>query len=697
MEENRTEELKVVFGCKPGMELLSAGGKTLQTNPAGAPGVWTIYLKESGEVRDYSDADIAYDVQTTEDGRVWRAALNAGECGALRVAVQARVEKEKVSFEVFEEGENDEACVVTFRLNGLCAATTNDPDTRLALPAHGGRLIDPAITSDGQTDHRYNWILDSFGSFAVAYGKNVTALVRVLSMDDQLTSRVGQASGGRYAQMGALLRLRYTKNDVSYRKAKPRRDESLTEDAEFLPISECFKVQDRARVDVYVKNHPDVAPETGWTIGAQMLRDMLPGKRTDYYRDKMIYKIYVGSPNQPVATTYKRAGEIIRDVAARTGGAGQLAYIVGFQHEGHDNGYPDVYTPNVKPGTADELKALVEDAGQYNAVVSFHDNFDDAYAQSPAWDRDDISRDSFGHLLRGGVWNGVQAYWNSMPYYADHKAEARVTRTMATYPYIKDTYHLDVLTASVFRIDFRKESPTGRQADLEGRKRIVECFRAHGLDVTSEACGLPFIGTISYFWHMQRVARPVYEGDTRIPMVPFMAHGKTDYAGSHATHPAEILDGLLYGAFYCNDVTATTPVKELTDAYFMLQAPLNLLRDDRAVSYETAPDGWKIVNYASGARIAVQFEGLMCRVDIGGVRYVENGTAMIPKDEKTTLLYRAWEEPYDPVMWRCGLPEGTKLTAKAVGVSLPDETLTVDENGCVAVETPLGVAYEVKK
>ena len=125
----------------------------------------------------------------------------------------------------------------------------------------------------------------------------------------------------------------------------------------------------------------------------------------------------------------------------------------------------------------EKLAELAQDARKVNCLLSFHDNYDDAYACSPSWNGDDISRDHTGHLLRGGVWNGVQAYWNSMPYYAAHRSEERIRRTLSLYPFLRDSYHLDVLTASVFRIDFRAGEPSGKEADLQARLRIVGQFR----------------------------------------------------------------------------------------------------------------------------------------------------------------------------------------------------------------------------
>ena len=689
------KNVSIILGEKPGV--ISAKSRdfdsVLYGNPAQFCAVWGVYDPRSGSLAEVKDTDgVSYTCEKDGDTVLWKAQLPMG----VSAVVRAEVKDNAVRFTLTDVKETDEAHLVTLRLNGLAAAVETDPASRLAMPSHGGRLINPAVCADGQTDHRYNWILDSFGSASVVYTRSLTAVVRIHLMDDQLTTQVGGEEGSRYAQVGALLRRCYTKLDDSYRKAKPQRDPACVEDADDLPIEEDFLLEQEPCVTVEYISHEAVKPESGWTVGAGLVRDSLPGKKSDYYKGKMVYKIFVGAPNQPVSTNLEQIRELVFDVAKRTGNAGQLPYLVGFQHEGHDSMYPDVFTLNPALESVEKLQQLVEDAEKVNCFISFHDNFDDAYAVSPSWDADDVSRDNTGHLLRGGVWNGVQAYWNSMPWYAKHKADARIERTMAMYPFLKDTYHLDVLTASVFRIDFRGGEPTGRQADLEGRIAIVEKFREHGLDLTSEACGLPFVGSISYFWHMQRVARELYQGDSRIPMVPFLVHGKADYAGTHTDSMRNIMDGLLYGGFYCNDVTAKTNVKELTDAYFMVQCPLELLRDDKAVAYEEK-NSWKTVRYQSGAEIRVNFESEECSVTVNGVKLIENGSAMIPQQDGSTVIYRCAEEPYTDVLWHTGCVPGTKLTAEPMGVEAETRTLTVGEDGCVAIDTTLGVAYRVKK
>ena len=128
----------------------------------------------------------------------------------------------------------------------------------------------------------------------------------------------------------------------------------------------------------------------------------------------------------------------------------------------------------------------------------------------------------------------------------------------------------------------------------------------------------------------------------------------------------------------------------------MLQVPLNRLRDETACEYEEK-NGWKIVRYASGAEIAIQFEEEACRVTIDGKRWIENGTAMLPGADESVVFYRCQEEPYEDVRWQSSCQKGTRFEASPVGTDDPILVLTASEDGSVPVDTPLGVAYRVRR
>jgi hypothetical protein len=334
--------------------------------------------------------------------------------------------------------------------------------------------------------------------------------------------------------------------------------------------------------------------------------------------------------------------------------------------------------------------------------VSFHDNYDDAYDNSQSWDPKDISIDTKGELLRGGVWNGVQAYWISLPKYVKSKAAARLQSTMDLYP-VHETYHLDVLTASVFRPDFDPSAPSDRNDDFAARKRLVEIFRGHGLDVTTEGCGLPFLETFRYFWDLPRPAASVYDGDEPVPLAAFIAHGTVGYGGSEADRYG-VVDGLFWGAFHSKDFTSRTTEAEMLDAYYLLFVPLDLVRDKAMIDYEVR-GAYRKITYDGGATIEVDFQRLFHRVVVKERPIVEDFISFAPgpragtyrlyvsalQDLSTRMRRMEWPCPNE---WR-GLSrlQATALTPDGDGEVI---SLAVKENGMIVLDVPFGVPYRVQ-
>ncbi len=582
--------------------------------------------------------------------------------------------------------------LVSISFPNLISVRESQPSGRIALTAHGGRLIDPAACECGSRAHLYNWKLDAYCGCAVIYNRDMTAVIRLNSLDDTLLSSVSETGTGKSAALGVRFRHRYTVADGPYTQVLPRIAPPCEDDAKTYPIEESFAVHSSSSISInlYRQQLPD--PETGWVFGMKKMYGMLPPKRTDLYKDRFVYKIFIGNAGGPVLTTFDQALGIIKAVYDRTGGAAQICYIVGFQHEGHDSMYPDVFTVNAKAGGEKELLRLMREAEKYNAIVSFHDNYDEAYRASPMWDENDIAVGSTGHLLKGGWWNGGQSYCVSMARYAPAKSLTRIERTLAKYP-IRVTYHVDVLS-SVYRRDFRAGATKGQDDDLAARLDVVRQFRAKGIDVSSEGCGLPYIGEISFPMYMWRVPRPVYKGDHRIPAVPFLVHGKSDYGGG-VVEGRELPDALLYAAFFSYDVTAATPLKLITDAYYMIQVPLNRLRDEEAVEYREYA-GRKRVTYSSGSYVEVDFESGEFEVVIDGKAWVKDGTAFIPADGGEYTAYVAFRDGTGaPSFELPGGWEGNGVACSPMYGSA--EAISVlPVNGKLTFDIPLGTACRVR-
>lgn len=282
-----------------------------------------------------------------------------------------------------------------------------------------------------------------------------------------------------------------------------------------------------------------------------------------------------------------------------------------------------------------------------------------------------------------------------MPVYAVTKSEKRIKKTLEKYP-VKDTYHLDVLTASVFRLDFRKSSPTGKDGDRRARLKIVQQFRDRGFDLTSEACGSPFIGKISYFWHLMRVPRNIYQGDHRIPLTPFIAHGRADYSGS-SLQGNGVLDGLLYGSTISDDIKADTPIEDILDAYFLLHIPLDMLRDREMMDYYENGT-MKRISYGDDTCAEVDFESGEHKVTVDGELVMKNGLVFFRGKDGTYIFYKSRLCSFFDASWK--LPDELLAHKKIAAVPFTDdgdgEPLELDVvDGCIRLFVPESTAYRI--
>jgi hypothetical protein len=224
------------------------------------------------------------------------------------------------------------------------------------------------------------------------------------------------------------------------------------------------------------------------------------------HRTAIWYKIYCGDPGR-TTTTLAQAGEIIERVHRYTDGLPQIAYLVGWQFDGHDTGYPSLDQVNEKLGSRDALWQLHQRAKeQLNTILSYHINLDDSYPHHPGWDESVIGRQPDGALMRWERFN------DTMSYHITHtkdvesgKVFGRLEAMMREVP-VEGAIHLDA-----FRDMNWSWEPTGFIGAIEelecGVKPIVDFFKARGIDVTIESLdsqGAEWCGIVSGILHVGR-------------------------------------------------------------------------------------------------------------------------------------------------------------------------------------------------
>ena len=211
---------------------------------------------------------------------------------------------------------------------------------------------------------------------------------------------------------------------------------------------------------------------------------------------------------QTVNLTFEQALEVIKGMDAITPGLQKIIYLVGWQYLGHDSKYPAFFEGNEalkRPGDKDALTSLrwlMQEARNYNTIVSLHINMFDCYVDSPVFEKyreaDVLARDRFGELVHGdwGYKVSYAAEWR------EGLSQWRLDSLCKILPIAEQgTIHIDAFHNKV-PIPGPDGNIIGRgspispwhaarcgddaQADIQAKKNIVGYLDSKGIDVTCE-------------------------------------------------------------------------------------------------------------------------------------------------------------------------------------------------------------------
>jgi hypothetical protein len=584
----------VMDAAAPRVAAWRLGDAELAGDPEGEEPTIRILSVADNRVRpaDAKPFQTAWTLREKRKSAIYRAEVS--ENGQPRVAFELAFsvsdDRAEVALERVTEAEGYQ--LVSVRLSRLVAAAEG---ARLALPFNAGRLIDPARSAPAEKVFQIDWITQVLAG--VVYDRRMLCAADLEGVDDRLVATVGES----WAALGASFEHR-----VPAKKSVPS-----------------LLLSDRGAIRLRFVKPAEGAPT--WIDGTRLLRAEVKARPLKLYDQTFIYKIFCDTPGAKQFVTFEQAANLVQKINRLTDGAPQVGYLVGWQHQGHDTGYPDVFTVNPRLGGLEGLKAAIKRAASYNATLSFHDNYDDAYTNSPAWDPAFIARSPDGELLKGGVWAGGQSYIMSFFKYGTGPGRERVRRTLEMAP-IRRSYHIDVLSAVPLRRDFNPENPASGAKSLQGKIAIVRAFNKHGVDVTSEGFSAPFVGVLGHAWHLMRGRDTLFAGEERIPFVPFIYHDRATYGGGRLN---DLSDTLLYGAAQSGDFSGGTPLSEITDRYYLIEVPWFLFRRSEMTGY-TAAGGVRRVSYGQESFIEATDDNQHYRVVVEGRPMVVDGNAFVP-------------------------------------------------------------------
>ncbi|NLU40633.1 MAG: hypothetical protein GXX08_00325 [Firmicutes bacterium] len=583
------------------------------------------------------------------------------------------VHDRKLEITLDQISEEDGYELIEVRLPALASASGSD--ACMVDFFMGGRLIPVAKSPPMGVEHVYD-----VRNAAAVFTPQGTAVVECTNLDSKLYQSIQQTADTKMAVVGIGLIARLRAYGC----------------LESVPV--------RGPKSVTVQLLDDSFGPPSWQAAARALRVGVHGLTPDIYKRALVRKYMLPTgpaldrrrqANRSGGRTFRSVLDMIRKVHNLTDGVPQVVYMVGFQCEGHDTGYPFVFEVNQLAGTYEDLIECISEARRYNTVLSMHDNYDDAY-KGPYFDPDIIAMDERGQMLKGWIWtSGLSYIISPAKYVKSGRMKDRVKKTVEMYR-IHTSYHLDVLTSEARRPDFDPAWLVDSDSALQCKHAIVNEFNKYGIDITSEVLCHAFVGKVGFAYHTRGSGhsdQSLIPGDRPIPLTQFIYHGAMQYMAS-CQNEIEMLRCIATGALANWDEGSDDIAKQLA-AFYIVTLPLGLLYRRDMKDY-TEEGSVVHVSYCGDTHIDIDMANEEYTIVVDGRIVGRNWTTFAPGfREGSYLAYslRGGRFCYPaPEGWHDGMMvQATTLTAEGEGQAL--ECVIAD--GCIVMNAPAGVPVRV--
>jgi hypothetical protein len=422
--------------------------------------------------------------------------------------------------------------------------------------------------------------------------------------------------------------------------------------------------------------------DLNWLDGAKLAAARMPEIPTHYYDDKLMVMVMSDSPNRPQpAMTFEQTDKAIRQLAALTAYAPQVFYLWGWQFRGKDTGYPSVAEVNQRLGGYAGLMKLMADAREVNATVSLADNYDDAYKSSPAWDTNIIARRPDGELWLSRAWTGERSYIIGLAKYMAGPGPARIDYSCENY-HLRDTCLIDVLSYYPIRNDWDPQHPaSGVKNLLEGRYKVLEGFKRHGVDVISEQLRYAFIGRMSASDNGPMSGASPFGGDP-IPLAAVIyRHSAIWGLRGFSANGTQQLDTFFWNGHGYPGLSSGS-LDTTVDFYYSVLVPWFQVHYRDVESYRR--DGQRtVIGLKGNSTIDLDFSANKYTITVNGVEVARDGDTFCPLGKDRIAFYSKNDRTLSaalPTGWIAG-----DTVARALSVDKAEEVPVSFANGKLTV------------
>lgn len=424
----------------------------------------------------------------------------------------------------------------------------------------------------------------------------------------------------------------------------------------------------------------------------------------------------------PIATFAQTLG-IIRAVSRATGNARQYVVLVGWQFSGHDTGYPALNQVNERVGGLRGLRALIKDAGQYNATIVYHINLDDAYQRSPLFDP------SVLQFNRGGrpyIWS-FQFKDGPPDYRISHTKQFRSGYFQKRAQSLLDLVPVkEVIQLDTFRntdISFGPGEDIGIVAETTYGAKILDWFYQRGIVPSIEGADDAYFGILERAlhrniddpFHLLMMQGKIYGGGRYHAGEMGQVLGWSIDAG-YAPRTQEVIGGTLE-ALDAGKIADDYFLGNVTQSYLTGKSLVWIGAESgggRHIEEGQAPAAVRpkdfVARFSDGTVSRMTHDGYWTVLD-HGVLTVDGTRRMLPVNDREVLVYSSeggvsrWQLP---AAWKSakifvtqiGAPASTPASSAPASpppMSSPRVSLATDADAGVSLTVAARKAYRIRR
>lgn len=528
----------------------------------------------------------------------------------------------------------------------LAGVAEKETGSALVIPAMGGRLVDIAKSGRHREVHRLS-ASDPLPCAAIVCHRALAG-IWTRSLEDHVVTETLEADGQRYATLG----VRFTHR---HRAERP--------DLQFAPGT-----TGAAEVTV---SPAATGARVDWTDAARLFARNFRCRPGALHINAFSYRLRLSDGEEKAATSCNQAAEMIRQVAALTGGHSQIVYLSGWEN-----------LSKTDEGRA-QLQALREDARASGALVSYQVDLDTVCEASP--EAAEIAAvDGRGCLARSGDLYIV----SPTSCVRSGRAATRIKELLERTG-LEKTVMLTRMTGDVCRLDYNPLKPAGAEENHNARREVLTFLRRAGLEISGESLTGPFAGAVTHFHSADfRQEGGPYSAYTPVPLVPMVLHGKVTYAADVDRRYGECLS-ILYGCTCSEEWTAATPLRHITDRFYLVALPWSRLAAKPMLAWRRS-DTTQTIIFGESDYVQADLERESYRVVVGGYTIARDCVTTCPVGRRRMAVYSKYGAPL-----RLKLPPGWPETGEIRALLLREdgqhqEQRLKSRDGHLEMEAPEG-------